>query len=675
MFVPADTGITTVQDGRTYYFCSKSCQIKFQRPAEALKSTRKALIVGWSLAVPIILIDYLFGSRIYGGAFSNYIMFVLALPVQFYSGLTFYRGAYEALKMRSGNMDLLVSIGTLTAFAYSTVVTFFPSAFAASATYFDASAFITTLILTGNYVQERMELGANDAANRLLSRIPSITHLVDEKGEVIDVDTSRAQPGDTILVKPGEYLPVDGTVASGKSEVDESMLTGEEYPVMKIAGSDVYSGTVVLNGVLTIKVSRTGSDSTVGKLYSLIKQASTGKLKIQRVADVFSSYFVPVVIAVAFMAGIGWFMYLHFAASSSAVGIAVLVFVSVIVIACPCAIGLAAPITLLISSNALLNRGVIVKNSSCFEKLSKVDMVIFDKTGTLTNPLPSVADFSAAGGFDEGYVIGVSGALERYSNHPIAKSIVRFAKTWKAAEFQVKDVEEYPGTGISGYADGKGIRLKRSGEKGNTVEVEIDGKRAGRFELSYDLRKEAAELVSKLHAIGIKTAMVTGDKKEEAGRVAAELGIDDVHSQVTPEDKHRIIMEYQERGSYVLYIGDGINDAAAIEAADVGAAMGSGSDIAKESGDVILTRGDLMDIYGLKRIGDLTLSKIRQNIGWAIGYNAALIPTAGGALVPVFGLGVYSFLPILAAFAMGFSSISVVLNSLLLKVKLAKTTG
>jgi Cu2+-exporting ATPase/Cu+-exporting ATPase len=670
MFVPQNAEITAEKDGNTYYFCSTTCRIKFQKPEEASKKERLSLAIAWTFAVPVLVLTYFisFGMK-------DYVMLALALPVQFYSGLKFYRGAYQAIKMRSGNMDLLIALGTSAAFFFSLFVTLFPSAIPNSSTYFDTSTFIIALILTGNYIQDVTERKANDAANELIKRIPSRVNLVDSNGVAASVDLSEVKSGDIILIKPGENVPVDGTVIDGKTEVDESMISGEAEPVIKVKGSRVVSGTTNINGAVKVKVEQVGKDSTISKIYELIKQAATGRLKIQRLADAFSAYFVPVVIGIAIAAAVFWYVFLSFSSSGAVYEITVLAFVSVIIIACPCAIGLATPITLLVASNAASRDHLLLKNMSSLERLAKVNLVVFDKTGTLTDARPDIDSIiSKSGGYSSESILKYAASLEQYSNHPIAKAIVEYAKDREITFSDISQVEEKPGVGVSGMLAEKSIDIRRSKEK-NTVSLYIEGNPVGDIVLSYHIKSNAGEVVKKLNSIGMKTAMITGDKQEEAQRVGAAVGIDDIYAEVTPEKKADIIKAYQKKGYYVMYAGDGINDAIALETADVGVAIGTGSDIAKASGDVVMLNDDLILLYDLKRMGNSTISKIKQNIGWAIGYNAALIPIAGGALVPVFGLRVYSLLPIFAALAMGMSSVSVVLNSLLLKKTIRKQIG
>ena len=670
MFVPGSSDLFSEVEGQKYYFCSKTCQHKYSSPEVEAKKLRGRLIVGWSLSIPVIVITYGFSHSIF---YLNYLLLFLTLPVQFYSGYGFYEGSYHALKSKSANMDLLVSMGTLTAFVFSTYVTVVrPISIPPSEVYFDASSFIVTLILTGNFIENITKARANRAANKLIGMIPNVAHYVTSEGNIVDKKTEEIKPGDNILVKPGEVISVDGMIYDGKSEVDESMLTGEQEPVLKSGGQDVSSGTKNLNGILRINVIRTGKDSTVSQIYELIQKAISGRVKVQRVADVFSSVFVPIVISSALVASLFWYFYLSSVGNTLALEIAVLAFVSVVVIACPCAIGLAGPITLLISSNVSSENGIIVKNVNALDKLSKATRAVFDKTGTLTEPDPVVTGISVSPGDSEENVIALAASIESSSNHPIAKAIVALAESRNIPLFRATEIKEIPGTGITGRINGIEIRVSRAKkEGGSTVSVSADNEERGFVSLSYKIRSDAISAINGLRSMGIKSSMITGDSMEEARRVGNQLGIDDIHAEVLPADKSEIIKKYQAAGDYVIFTGDGINDTVALETADVGIAMGSGTDIARESGDIILLKNDLNDVVYAKIIGKKTVSKVKQNIGWAFGYNTALIPVAGGALVPLFGLSIYSFLPILAALAMGMSSTSVVLNSLLLRPRIS----
>jgi len=669
MFVPDSTDLVYEKDGEKYYFCSTTCLETFKSPEVEISKLRLKIIVAWSLSIPVLLITYLTGYF----ALKDYLLFALATPVQIYSGRGFYYGAWNSIKQRTSNMDLLVALGTTTAYLFSIAVTFAkPSFIPAGSVYFDASSFIITLILTGSYVETLTKARANSAATKLLSIIPSTVHILREDGTMADEGTEFLKKGDRVVVKPGENIPADGTVSSGSSEVDESMITGEQMPVVKKTGDTVTSGTLNLNGALTVLVEKTGSDSTVRKIYSLIQMAASGRTKVQKAADTFAVWFVPVVLSAAIASSLFWFIYLVYSGSTLSSFVPVLVFVSVVVIACPCAIGLAGPITLLISSNVSFSNGMVIKNPNALDRLSKVSRVILDKTGTLTERNPVVEEVIPLSGFTLEDVMRYSSALEAFSNHPIGNAINAYAVIHGIEVPDADNVVETAGVGITGTVSGKSIEIIRSEEAGGSnVMVKVDGMEAGTIRLSYVLRADAVELVKSLKDIGIKVSMITGDKKEEANRLAGMVGITDVHSDTHPEDKANIVSEYQKSGDYVLYVGDGINDSIALETADVGMAMGGGSDIAMESGDIILLNDDLMNIRSALIIGNMTIRKIRQNIVWAIGYNSVLIPVAAGILVPLTGLGIYSFLPILSALAMGFSSTSVVLNSLLLRRNIA----
>jgi len=669
MFVPDSTDLVYEKDGEKYYFCSTTCLETFKSPEVEISKLRLKIIVAWSLSIPVLLITYLTGYF----ALKDYLLFALATPVQIYSGRGFYYGAWNSIKQRTSNMDLLVALGTTTAYLFSIAVTFAkPSFIPAGSVYFDASSFIITLILTGTYVETLTKARANSAATKLLSIIPSTVHILREDGTMADEVTEFLKKGDRVVVKPGENMPADGTVSSGSSEVDESMITGEQMPVVKKTGDTVTSGTLNLNGALTVLVEKAGSDSTVRKIYSLIQMAASGRTKVQKAADTFAVWFVPVVLSAAIASSLFWFIYLVYSGSTLSSFVPVLVFVSVVVIACPCAIGLAGPITLLISSNVSFSNGMVIKNPNALDRLSKVSRVILDKTGTLTERNPVVEEVIPLSGFTLEDVMRYSSALEAFSNHPIGNAINAYAVIHGIEVPDADNVVETAGVGITGTVSGKSIEIIRSEEAGGSnVMVKVDGMEAGTIRLNYVLRADAVELVKSLKDAGIKVSMITGDKKEEANRLAGMVGITDVHSDTHPEDKANIVSEYQKSGDYVLYVGDGINDSIALETADVGMAMGGGSDIAMESGDIILLNDDLMNIRSALIIGNMTIRKIRQNIVWAIGYNSVLIPVAAGILVPLTGLGIYSFLPILSALAMGFSSTSVVLNSLLLRRNIA----
>lgn len=666
MFVPATSDLYVEKDGDKYYFCSKTCLERFTSPEEETKKLRTRLIIGWSLSIPIVVLTFLLSW-----SYKNYLLLALAIPVQFYSGLGFYSGALHSIRNRTSNMDLLVTLGTLIAFIFSVTITFDQNIIANSPTFYDGSSFIITMILTGNYIENLTKVHAGGAASKLLEMLPSTSHYIMNDGSLVDRDTSELKEGDRVLIKAGEIFAADGEIVEGSSEVDESLITGEQKPILKSPGDTVISGTKNLNGSLTVSVTGAGKNSTVKLIHDLLEKATFGRSKVQRIADVFSSVFVPVVLSIAVAVSIFWFFYLGGIYNREAVEIAVLSFVSVVVIACPCAIGLAGPITFLVSSTTSSSKGIIVRNPGAFDRFVKVNRVVFDKTGTITESDPSIKDIRVMGRHSRGESILLAASLERYSNHPIAKAVVQFAKDEGISLYEATDVIETPGKGIRGDVAGKSIEVLRStNTAGSRVAVFIDKEESCEFSIVYRIRDQARSIVEELNNNGIKTSMVTGDSRDEAERVARDVGIDEIHYEASPEEKSEIVKKYQMDGDYVLFVGDGINDSIAMEVADVGVAMGSGTDIAKESGDIILLNNDLSNIIRSKKIGENTLAKVKQNLGWAVGYNSILIPIGAGVLVPITGSWIFTVMPIFASFAMGFSSTSVVINSLFLRRRL-----
>ncbi|QRF74972.1 putative copper-exporting P-type ATPase A [Thermoplasmatales archaeon] len=668
MYVPETSNIYTVVDGEKIYFCSKSCMQEYTSPDVRERSLKSRLEVAWAFAIPVLILTYFFQFP-----FKDYVLLALALPVQLYSGYVFYQGAYMAVKSRSGNMDLLITIGTVTAFVFSIFITLFPRAITSAGVYFDASAFIITLILTGNYVENSTKKRANRSAARLVDMIPATSHFINSSGDVTDRSTSELSAGDRILVKPGELFPCDGKIYEGLTEVDQSILTGEQEPVTRREGDDVYSGTSNLNGSVKVTISKTGKNTTVGQIYDMIRRAATGRAKVQKIADRFSAIFIPIVLSVAFASSIFWVLFLTYVGSPYAIEIAVLSFVSVVVIACPCAIGLAGPITMLISSSISSENGIVIKNAGSLDRLAKATRVVFDKTGTLTESEPEILSISVQGSMKEESLLAMAAAIEMNSNHPVAKAITVEAKRRNLNIPPATGIIEIPGTGIEGKAEGRKIRLERSFQpSGSAVDVFVDGNNVGSIHLGYRIRHGSKEAVDQLKSIGLSLSVLSGDSEPAVADIAAKLGITDIHAGVLPGKKAEVVKQFQADGDYVIFVGDGINDTVALETADVGIAMGSGSEIARNSGDLIILSNDLGSIPKAIVIAGKTVSKIRQNIFWAISYNSALIPVAAGILVPVFGLTIYSILPMLAALAMGFSSTTVVMNSILMKGRTQK---
>lgn len=668
MFVSEDSELYTDIDGKRYYFCSKSCMDRFKSPEIESRKLKRKLTVGWVFSIIIMTMMYFTSNFQY----KDYILLLFAIPVQFYSGLNFYSGAAQSIKNKSSNMDLLIAIGTLTAFFFSLFVTIFPDAIHGASVYYDASSFIITLILTGTFIENLSKRRANGSAVKLLELMPDRVHVIINDKEV-EKPRNEVDVGELILVKPGEIIPVDGVVRSGASEIDQSMITGEQDPVLVSKDSNIFSGSRNLNGALHVEVLKKSSDSTVNRIYDLIQGAISGRVKIQKVADTFASVFVPVVLSVGAASGLFWYFYLSSVSNGLDIEIAILAFVSVVVIACPCAIGLAGPITLLISSSVSSQNGIVVKNPSSIERMSKATTVLFDKTGTLTESQPEILGIEPQLSVDSSELISIAASMERFSTHPVGKAIYSYAVRENIPLQEVHDFMETPGTGVEGTINGIKVKVQRSKDSGiSSVLVKRGDEEIGNIKLSYSIRKTAKQAVSDLKGLGLKVGMVTGDSVNEAKRVGSLLGLDLIHAELKPEEKSKVISEYQERGEYVVFVGDGINDSIALETADAGFAMSTGSDIAKDTGDIILINDDLTNVPASIVISRDTVSKVRQNIGWAIGYNTVLIPVAAGVLVPFFSLSIYSFLPILSALAMGLSSTSVVMNSLLLKGKIGK---
>ena len=668
MFVSEDSELYTDIDGKRYYFCSKSCMDRFKSPEIESRKLKRKLTVGWVFSIIIMTMMYFTSNFQY----KDYILLLFAIPVQFYSGLNFYSGAAQSIKNKSSNMDLLITIGTLTAFFFSLFVTIFPDAIHGASVYYDASSFIITLILTGTFIENLSKRRANGSAVKLLELMPDRVHVIINDKEV-EKPRNEVDVGELILVKPGEIIPVDGVVRSGASEIDQSMITGEQDPVLVSKDSNIFSGSRNLNGALQVEVLKKSSDSTVNRIYDLIQGAISGRVKIQKVADTFASVFVPVVLSVGAASGLFWYFYLSSVSNGLDIEIAILAFVSVVVIACPCAIGLAGPITLLISSSVSSQNGIVVKNPSSIERMSKATTVLFDKTGTLTESQPEILGIEPQLSVDSSELISIAASMERFSTHPVGKAIYSYAVRENIPLQEVHDFMETPGTGVEGTINGIKVKVQRSKDSGiSSVLVKRGDEEIGNIKLSYSIRKTAKQAVSDLKGLGLKVGMVTGDSVNEAKRVGSLLGLDLIHAELKPEEKSKVISEYQERGEYVVFVGDGINDSIALETADAGFAMSTGSDIAKDTGDIILINDDLTNVPASIVISRDTVSKVRQNIGWAIGYNTVLIPVAAGVLVPFFSLSIYSFLPILSALAMGLSSTSVVMNSLLLKGKIGK---
>ncbi|MGD0689828.1 MAG: heavy metal translocating P-type ATPase [Candidatus Bathyarchaeia archaeon] len=679
MFVDEKTAtITRTIRGTKWYFCSETCAKTFEKPEAEIRRLKLLVIIGIALTVPTGLFTYvmLLPSNV-----NNYLLFILETPIQFIVGWRFYRGAYDALRNRMGNMDLLIAIGTTAAWAYSTVVTFLPSVIPASGAYFDTAAVIITLVLLGNLLEHISKGRASEAVRKLLDLQPRMAHVV-RNGAEEEVPVESVKVGDVLVIRPGERIPVDGVVTEGNSAVDQSAITGESIPVEKTAGDEVIGATINTSGLLRVRASKVGADTVLSKIVQLVEEAQMAHAPIQRLADQVSAYFVPAVILIATGAALGWYFF-----GGLALNFALLAFVSVIVIACPCALGIATPAAILVGTAKGAQNGILIKGGEYLETAHKLQTIVFDKTGTLTKGKPSVTDVIVSGTHTEQEVLQLAASAEKGSEHPLGRAVIEAVEKKGISIPDATSFKAVPGAGVVAEHNGRTILLGNRKlmakfdmnlapveadlsaleQEGKTVMVLSDGKELlGVIGLADTLKDDSLDTVRELQRMKIEVVMLTGDNVRTAKAVADKLGIDRVVADVLPEQKEKIIRDLQKEGKIVGMVGDGINDAPALAAANIGIAIGSGTDVAVETGGIVLIRNSLRDVVTAIKLSKATVRKIKQNLFWAFCYNVALIPIAAGALVPFLGPGVYNFLPFLAAGAMASSSVTVVSNALLL---------
>ncbi len=677
MYVDETTAtIKSFKYGKNYYFCSEACKDQFDEPERELKKLKFLLALSWILTIPVILFTYLIHFEYW-----TYVTLVMASVVQFYPGLRFYKGTIDAIKNRAGNMDTLIAIGTSAAWAYSAGVVVFPSLFPSTGIYFDTSTAIVSLILTGTLMEHLTKTRASEALSKLVSLLPKTAHLVRD-GKIMDVKVEEIRVNDILLVKPGEGIPTDSRVVDGFTSIDESMITGESLPVDKKIGDMVTGGTMNLSGAVRIEAVRIGEDTALSEIIETVRNANSARVPIQRLADKVSSYFVPAVVTVGILSFLYWYYVGNIGLTFS-----LLVFVSVLIIACPCALGIATPAALMVASGKAAENGILVKGGEYIEVASKVDTVAFDKTGTITKGHLEVTDIVKLSTLNEKEILSYAAAAEANSEHPVGKAVVNRAKNESLEVKFPTDFNYIPGKGIAcrlvkriliGNRDlisDNGISIsgfensvkKLEGEGKTVLIMALDSEVVGLIALGDTIKDDSSRAVKALKDLKIETWMITGDNETTARAIAVKVGITNVLAGVKPGQKLEKIEELQRSGKIVAMVGDGINDAPSLAKANLGIAIGSGTDVAMETGGMVLMKNKLYDVFVSLKLGRMTIRKIKQNLLWAFFYNIFLIPIAAGALIPLFGASIYNTLPFLAAFAMAFSSTTVVLNSLLLK--------
>ena len=596
------------------------------------------------------------------------VLFAVATPVVFYSGGRFFRTAWAALQRGTANMYTLIAMGVGTAWTYSTVVVFWPGLFdSLPAVYFEAAAVIVALVLVGQFLESRAMKKTGSAIEALL-RLQVPVARVQRGPHVVDVPVEAVQTGDIVIVRPGDQVPVDGQIVQGTGAVDESMLTGEPLPVPKSAGASVVAGTLNTEGVLTVRVTHTGHDTVLQQIVRLTREAQGRKAPIQKLADRVSSIFVPVVLVIAVITFVLWMM------AGGGLDHALTAFVFVLIIACPCALGLATPAAVVAATGAGARRGILFKGADALERTSQITHIVLDKTGTLTTGTPVVASIETAEGISPKDFLQITASLEAHSQHPLAEAIVDRARAEKLVFSSVEVTETAPGRGICGVVEGRkvcvgsyiflseqGVNLPPVATEDRRVHVAFEGRWAGQFTITDTLRRTSRDAVTKLKAHGLNVTMLTGDDARNASIVAQEVGIEDVCAGVKPEGKLDFIASRREHGAVVAMVGDGINDAPALAEADVGIAIGSGTQVAVKTADITLLREDLQLVADTVYVGRKAMSAIRQNLFFAFVYNTLSIPIAAGVLYGVLGVLLN---PMLASLAMTLSSLSVVLNSL-----------
>jgi len=628
-------------------------------------------------------------AEIINPRYRQWLELLLATPVVIWGGWIFYVRAWQSLITRNLNMFTLIGLGVSVAWIYSMTGVLLPGIFPGTVfnemgvvpVYFEAAAVITTLVLLGQVLELRARSQTNAAIKMLLGLAPKTARIVHDDGSEEDIPLEHVKPGDTLRVRPGEKIPVDGTVVEGDSNVDESMVTGEPLPVEKSAGEKLIGATVNGTGSLLMKAEKVGADTLLSQIVQMVADAQRSRAPIQKLVDIVSGYFVPIVVLAAIVTFIVW----NILGPEPALAYAIINAVAVLIIACPCALGLATPVSIMVGTGKGAMAGILIKNAEALEVMQKVDTLVIDKTGTLTEGKPKLVSVTAADGFLEQDILRLAASLERASEHPLAEAIVRGAEQSGFELIKTEDFQSVTGKGVTGKVEGRTVALgniklleslsidvgdlPREADTlradGQTVMLlAIDGKAAGLIGVADPIKESTSEAIRDLHNEGIKIVMLTGDSRKTAEAVAAKLNIDQVQAEVLPDQKAEVVKALQAEGRTVAMAGDGINDAPALAQAHVGIAMGTGTDVAMESAGITLVKGDLRGIVRARRLSRATMRNIRQNLFFAFVYNAVGIPVAAGVLYPVFGL---LLSPMIAAAAMSFSSVSVITNALRLR--------
>jgi len=660
-----------------------------------LDDMRRRFWVSAALTLPLFI--YTMGEVIPGqpldglvpGEWSQWLQLLLAAPVVFWGGWPFFARAMQSLRTMNLNMFTLIGLGVAVAFLYSLVATLapgiFPAAFRGStgevAVYYEAAAVITTLVLLGQVLELKARSQTSGAIRALLELAPPTAHRINTDGSEEEVSLDDLAVGDQLRVRPGEKVPVDGAVVEGSSSIDESMISGEPIPVAKAEGDGVIGGTVNGTGGFIMTATEVGEDTLLSQIVHMVAEAQRSRAPIQRLADLVASWFVPIVIGVAIVTFVVW----AWLGPQPAMAYAIVNSVAVLIIACPCALGLATPMSIMVGTGKGAQNGVLIKNAEALETFEKVDTVVVDKTGTLTEGRPKLVMVKPANGFAEDELLSLAASVETGSEHPLASAIIAAAKSRSLDIPEHDDFQSVTGQGARAIVSGKRVAVgntkliqavgafdqaladeaDRSRSNGQTVMfVAVDGVSAGLLGVADPIKESTPQAIEALHRAGLRIVMLTGDNSITAHAVGRSIGIDEIHADVSPEDKNRIVRDLQAAASVVAMAGDGINDAPALAQADVGIAMGTGTDIAMESAGVTLVKGDLLGVAKARALSQATMGNIRQNLFFAFAYNTAGVPIAAGILYPFFGL---LLSPMIAAAAMSLSSVSVIGNALRLR--------